>query len=302
MDPKLYYFPPWRKQFIFSSTFIHNKLVRKKFYYAYNHFTALIWKLWLYFPFFRKLFVYNPDDFPSYFSEVKDKFNLVEANCLINLGTPGPDQKITIIITKNLGQSFFIKAGNTNRAKELILNEARVLMDLSENKLFPTFIDFEECEHLSYLTTSVLDGKKLSNILLNQQIISLSIYINSLKEVHHNADGLIYTFSHGDFCPWNLMDDNNNFKVFDWELAGYYPLGFDLFTFAFQTNFLLYPKKSFSSIMSENLTSFEEYFTVYYIGNFKPYLINFLTIKLNTTINKSSKLYSKYLQLYHEYQ
>lgn len=40
-------------------------------------------------------------------------------------------------------------------------------------------------------------------------------------------DGTAYSFSHGDFAPWNIRKDQDTHTVFDWELCGLRPVGYD---------------------------------------------------------------------------
>jgi len=60
-----------------------------------------------------------------------------------------------------------------------------------------------------------------------------------LKKNVGNRKG-VFSLSHGDFVPWNILWHNNEAYVFDWESACYdSPIGIDLMHFLFQTAFLL---------------------------------------------------------------
>lgn len=46
-----------------------------------------------------------------------------------------------------------------------------------------------------------------------------------------DIDGEPYTFSHGDFAPWNIRKGNPSFIVFDWEHCGMRPQHYDVLYF-----------------------------------------------------------------------
>ena len=106
-------------------------------------------------------------------------------------------------------------------------------------------------------------------------------------------------FSHGDFCPWNIiLDQENKLLIFDWEMAGENIIGYDLFTFIFQTNFLINTKKLNSTILRENLNFIEFYFDFLKINNWKKYLLEFAKIKYNLETKKNNLiLKNKYYKL-----
>jgi len=63
-------------------------------------------------------------------------------------------------------------------------------------------------------------------------------------------------------------------------MAGTYPLGYDLFTFVFQTAFLLGPQKSTTKLIEENKALIKHYFKALGIKNWQTYLSAFSTIKI----------------------
>ncbi|MFA5299572.1 MAG: phosphotransferase, partial [Lutibacter sp.] len=132
------------------------------------------------------------------------------------------------------------------------------------------------------------------NIL--DKIIELGeMKINSLKNFKGSLES---SFAHGDFCPWNLMTSNDQILIYDWEFAGDYPLGYDLFTFIFQTNFLLKPKKNIEAIIIENEHSILSYFKSKNSLDWKSYLIEFAKLKVEFELNKgTNKLISNYKAL-----
>lgn len=61
-------------------------------------------------------------------------------------------------------------------------------------------------------------------------------------------------FSHGDFAPWNIKKNNEEYIVFDWEYCGFRFYGFDLIHFAWQIENKLNKKdvhRAFKSAIAE---------------------------------------------------
>lgn len=56
--------------------------------------------------------------------------------------------------------------------------------------------------------------------------------------------------AHGDFTPWNMFTSRHRLHVFDWELARYEPIGFDLFHFVLQSGCLIH-RQTAQQIMVE---------------------------------------------------
>ncbi len=56
------------------------------------------------------------------------------------------------------------------------------------------------------------------------------------------------SLAHGDFTPWNMYTTDSRLHVFDWELARYEPLGYDLFHFVLQSGCLIH-RSSASQIL-----------------------------------------------------
>ena len=118
-----------------------------------------------------------------------------------------------------------------------------------------------------------------------------------MKELLHRPH--IEIFSHGDFCPWNmLINKKYEFLLFDWEMSGYKPLGYDLFTYLFQTSFLLNPEITVFQIISKNKTKIKSFFQGFETANWEDYLIKFSSIKIaEEKAKKHSNLLFKYQQL-----
>ena len=85
-------------------------------------------------------------------------------------------------------------------------------------------------------------------------------------------------------------------------MAALNPLGYDLFTFIFQTNFLLNPNKKIKTIIAKNKQYINMYFTAFQINDWKKYLIKFANTKVTEEKQKSdSLLLSKYQKLFSYY-
>ncbi|MFT3752808.1 MAG: aminoglycoside phosphotransferase family protein [Paludibacter sp.] len=116
-----------------------------------------------------------------------------------------------------------------------------------------------------------MDDKILTILfsLSNQQVKSSKVYNSSVRTC----------FAHGDFCPWNMLDNQGRISVFDWELAGVYPLGYDLFTCIFQYECLINKNIKFDLIVTENSELIQKYFRHFEIDNWIPYLHEFAKLK-----------------------
>jgi hypothetical protein len=164
----------------------------------------------------------------------------------------------------------------------------------------PKVLDFYSDDAQVLLKTNVLKGERLSKTTLDQKIINQLITISSQKIecIKTTQSSLKTCFAHGDFCPWNMMTNNHNILIYDWEMAGNYTLGYDLFTFIFQTNFLLEPKKTITNILKENVKLIEHYFSKFNILNWNDYLIAFTNDKITMETLKGTKgMFTQYSNL-----
>jgi thiamine kinase-like enzyme len=164
----------------------------------------------------------------------------------------------------------------------------------------PKVLDFysDDCQVL--LKTSVLDGKRLNNKPIDKSTIDQLILLSEQKVNYSKttSSNLRTCFSHGDFCPWNMMTNNGVVLLFDWEMAGFYTLGYDLFTYIFQTRFLLNPKTPVKNIVVENIKAIDYYFSHFKISDWKPYLRAFIDHKISLEKLKGDNgLLTEYLKL-----
>ena len=93
------------------------------------------------------------------------------------------------------------------------------------------------------------------------------------------------------------MYNNENILVFDWEMAGMYTLGYDLFTYIFQTCFLLDSENQIKNIIVKNIKPIEYYFSHFNLKNWKPYLIAFAEHKVSLERSKGDNMINNYLKL-----
>lgn len=292
-----FYFKPWSPQYFFPENFEDHPFFLS-FFQSYSFKAKVIWWLWRNFSSFRELF--KIENIEKYVPETLIRSELNGNPALaFNTGTPGPEQKITVLgFISNT--SFFLKIGQSEIAIKNILNEKIILTQLKQHNFVPQVLELIERKGFVLLKTTVIDGVRLSNIKLNMAILNLLIAINSIQvESQVNfGNRAIKVFSHGDFCPWNLLSSNGDIKVFDWELAGNYPLGYDLFTFIFQTSFLLNPKITFDHLIKENFHFISHYFAAFKVSNWNLYLVDFAQIKFQSELNKkNSYLCPKYKDL-----
>jgi len=70
--------------------------------------------------------------------------------------------------------------------------------------------------------------------------------VASLKEELNKVD-IPFAYAHGDFTPWNMYTHYSGINVYDWEMAGMRPVGYDVFHFVFQSEVLV-EKHGFAEI------------------------------------------------------
>lgn len=287
MSSKNYsYYPPNAPQFFFPKKEFN---IYKKYYTPYSFKSKLFWYIYSNSRLVRSFFSIKENNIPLPISEIKKIVASREATYFYNIGTNGIEQKATIVIS-NKNENRFIKFAQKEKAKELVKNESKTLLFLKEKsvlnsaKILKSFSN----ETISYIITDLIDGEKVNITFMNHKILSLLIQISELEQKKLD---LKYVFSHGDFCPWNmLMNKQKEIVLIDWEMAGLKPIGYDLFTFIFQTNFLLNPNYKVDKLLIDNLSYINEYFNKFQIIDWKKYLIKFAEIKIEEEKEKSSSI------------
>tara|TARA_B110000238_G_C16007322_1_gene387241 strand:- start:170 stop:943 length:774 start_codon:yes stop_codon:yes gene_type:complete len=218
-----------------------------------------------------------------------------------NRGTKGIEQKTSVLgIDLETKEEFFIKYANTELARENVNNEGKILKQLAFLEFVPQLKQHINEAEFTFIQTSVFKGERVVNQNIERQILGVLKRISSLKVVSKNEchTALKTCFAHGDFCPWNMMLNADELQVYDWEMAQIYPIGYDLFTYIFQTSFLLTPSKKNRDIINENNELMNNYFVGQDINDWTPYLSAFSAIKLKLETEKDNqRLMSHYKEL-----
>lgn len=64
--------------------------------------------------------------------------------------------------------------------------------------------------------------------------------LDRLLETVKRQGNIPFSYSHGDFTPWNMYVGRERLHVYDWEMAGPRPVLYDYFHFVFQTGVLVH--------------------------------------------------------------
>lgn len=293
---KHYFFPPNKPQFYFPK---ENFKSFSSYYTPYSVKSKLFWYLFKNSSLIRGFFTIKEEYIPLQTYRIKTLLDLKNSTLFYNLGTTGPEQKATII-ADNKKEKRFLKFAQNKLAIELVNNEIKTLLELQENGYLNTakLIAYQSNKDFSFLMTDVISGKKYNTTKLNDEVFNYLIKLAKIKPLLDTE--IKETFSHGDFCPWNMLIDFKTKKLvlIDWEMGGYKPLGYDLFTYIFQTNFLLNPNKNCNILIKENQTYINNYFKMFQIKEWHDYLTKFAEIKAgDETSKKNSPLLVKYNEL-----
>ena len=208
-----------------------------------------------------------------------------------NLGSPGIEQKISILgWNKKEKLPFFAKYSQKPRAIELTKNEITVYKLLSDTGLVPRLLKEEIGNEYAFIKTEYVRGKRVQNLDLTREIMQLSLLLKDyhLTAIQTDKNGLKLALSHGDFCPWNMLEYKGELKLIDWELAADRTLGYDIFTYIVQTSSLLYPNKSLKKAINEYEDMIKEYFYLLGVENYQPYLHEFIRDRIAYEISKDN--------------
>lgn len=298
MDNKSYvYYPPKNPQFFFPK-----KEFKKfeKYYFPYSLKSKLFWVLFQKSKLIRNIFAISEKDIPLPIESIKRNLNFRNNNYnfFFNLGTQGEEQKATIIAI-GANKSLFLKFAEKQKAHVLVRNEIKILQELQLQKtiVVPKLFNHKETNSFTMLVTEVMQGNKMTKTDISDDVMKCLLELPKVRPVVNNE--FIETFAHGDFCPWNiLVKKNGGLLLVDWEMAGYKPLGYDLFTYVFQTSFLLDQESSPQDVINNNKDKIETFFKTYKVENWKEYLTKFAMLKIKVEKQKKqSVLLFKYKQL-----
>lgn len=166
-------------------------------------------------------------------------------NWNILIGTYDETQKIVFqCFSSNNEPCTFIKVGN--KASDVQLQ--REINFLRDSQNFSTFqtplllnsVLLSEEGAFNIQATQEFQGKQI------RPIFNAELY-NITREIAGSGviiNGEPYTFSHGDFAPWNIRKTKNGYIVFDWEHCGLRPVGYDAAYFIIMVEIALH-KRSF---------------------------------------------------------
>lgn len=208
-----------------------------------------------------------------------------------NMGSPGVEQKISILgWSKDEKKPFFAKFSQKPKAIELTKNEISVYKLLSKTGLVPQLLKEDIGQGYAYLKTEYVKGCRPQSTELTREIMQLSLTLNDyhLGDSNTKANNLKTALSHGDFCPWNMLEYDGKIRLIDWELAAERPLGHDLFTYIVQTSLLLTPECNLKEAIKSNEDIISEYFSSFGIENYKPYIKVFVEERYKYEVNKGN--------------
>lgn len=297
MKDQFTFFPPVQKQFYFSKSLF----LKQDYPFLYKPLklkARVLWSLLINFDFIRTIFTVKGDILPKDLKKILHLIGIERGDQFqINQGKEVLERKITIIKHRINGVSTFYKIGKTDISINLIRNEHRILNELNGKYSTPHVLSLRKHDSILILETTYLHASNNSFSSLNDQIVRQLIEISHFRKSFDQ--GLIYSFSHGDFCPWNILYHTEKYYVIDWEMGGDRPLGYDLFTFIFQTNFLLQSNSNFSDIFEKNRRFIKTYFDNFQVSNIRKYLEAFVDLKILYEENKANKsfLSTKYNSL-----
>jgi hypothetical protein len=292
---RYYYFKPLKPQYFFPEGFEKFPFFLS-FYNPYTFAGKISWWLWCNVKILRRFVLC--DEIGKYIPE-KIITSLVGEKALLafNSGTIGPEQKVTALgVFLESKEMFFLKYADSPIACQNVQNERNILEQISYLDFVPNLQNFHSSSNYELILTSVLIGHRLSNEPINNELIEILIEISKQDVSGRNMSDseLRLVFGHGDFCPWNLIKVNGQINIYDWEMAGNYPLGYDLFTYIFQTSFLLEPNFPVNRIILGNKIFIDRYFMLLGIENWEIYLYDFAKIKINLEIEKENSTLLKH--------
>ena len=95
-----------------------------------------------------------------------------------------------------------------------------------------------------------------------------------------------------------MLESEGCLKIIDWEMAGERALGHDLFTYIFQTAFLIRREESFENVMQKNRTLIDSYFESAGVDDWKPYFKDFALLKVDEfTRKQDSYMLARYKEI-----
>lgn len=297
---RYYYFNPFSKQYYFPEDFQKYPLFAT-FYQPYKVSAKLMLMVWQTFSIFRYLF---STKHPKEILPLEQIGQFVSPTSILafNLGSEGIEKKITVLgVDTTTNHTFFIKYATKEVACKNVLNEGIVLQQITHLSFVPKLqLNVNIENEFTLIITSVLNGERVKYKPITEQMLTI-LFTLSNQQVESSRiynSNLLCCFAHGDFCPWNMLTYEENIKLFDWEFSGHYPLGYDLFTYIFQFEFIVKKKMRFDLLLRENSDAIQQYFNHFEIDNWMPYLHEFAKLKHRLESEKNDiELIEYYLRL-----
>lgn len=259
-----YYFPPIVKglEFLYG-LYTPYGLMARVYWWMFRHFSVV-----------RLL---NRVDCGSLNFSYEQIINLMPPKSILsfNMGTPGYEQKISMLGIEQNGQRFFSKYSVKPDAMVLSRHEIDVLTALKDSKVTPELLDYKIEDKYCFFRTSYVEGESLSALCLNKWIVDLSVSISKIHIACFDS-ALLSGLSHGDFVPWNIMVKDGIYKLIDWEMADERPLGYDLFYFIYQIGKLFATNELFIDRINANKAYLDHYFNAFDIEDWYPYFDDFI--------------------------
>lgn len=294
---KYYRFKTFRTSYYFPETDSRSKFLYGV-YHPYGSLSVkLYWKLFTSCKWIRALSAVDESQLNFPYRTIMD---MCPANALVsfNLGTPGDEQKISMLgYIPEEDKSFFAKYSTKDKAKALSRNEIWVLRELEGRNLSPVLLDVKENDEEVFFATSRVCGNAYSSFELSGEILDILISLGSVKLEDGTGNELAIGLSHGDFCPWNMLQDGMEIRLIDWEMAANRPLGYDLFLFIIHTHLVMgADEKRILALLKENANYILKYFNAFNISDYRPYLLSFLTARLKDEQDKAHQQMVKHYQ------
>ena len=266
--------------------------------------SRLYWYLFRKCSIIRALTSVNEDALPFPYKEIMHA-DETDSLMAFNMGSPGVEQKISILgYDKQNGQPFFAKYSQKERAVELTLHEAMIYQELEQTGLTPKLLKFKKVGNGVYMKAEYLEGKRPDSKILDKKFVEIAMKLGNyhLSEIGRSTNNLKTCLSHGDFCPWNFLVNDGEYKLIDWEMAEERPLGYDIFTFICNVSTLFYPHSSLKLAIDENRELICLYFSHFDIEDWLPYLKYYAKDKSEYEYKKGFKDRADQIKLLEDYE
>lgn len=186
----------------------------------------------------------------------------------VNRGTTGETNTLTVIAKGDLGWQFL-----------KIIPESKIHLLQAEMNASEMFSEYNWFIGSGY--NERIHSTTLAWIVpyFHLERVGFKIYCQEILEILNDLILLgsknSTILSHGDFTAWNLFKCNDVLVVIDWETLEYRLPGFDIFTYVFKSQFLLFGRFKSSNVMWSKLL-FSKYFELLGITDWVSYLNMYL--------------------------